>query len=316
MYRVRLILTGFTLILMNQVGVSQQLKLGNNPFTVQRSAVLDMESTNQGLLLVRISDTSSGTSINSLSPPDGMIIYFTPTNQLMVRSNGGWKSLLTTIDTNNISNFSFKVRTRLSAGTGISYDNTTGVISNSGVTSVGSGYGLMGGPITTTGTLLVDSATLSDYYVRRKDSSANGGYYPYATNPKGYLTGNQTITLSGDVTGSGATAITTTLANSGVTAGTYGRVTVNAKGLVTAGKRQETYSGTTDASGNYTVTFATPYSVAPNIQVTLVGGSDIQSYRVTSITTTGFTVLARSQALGLVFSNAPNVNVDVLITEK
>lgn len=56
-----------------------------------------------------------------------------------------------------------------------------------------------------------------------------------------YLTGNQTITLSGDVTGSGATAITVTLANSGVTAGTYNNngaevrpFTVDAKGRVTA----------------------------------------------------------------------------------
>ena len=52
---------------------------------------------------------------------------------------------------------------------------------------------------------------------------------------QGFLSVNQTITLSGDVTGSGNTAITTTLAASGVTAGSYAKVTVNAKGLVTAG---------------------------------------------------------------------------------
>ena len=50
-----------------------------------------------------------------------------------------------------------------------------------------------------------------------------------------YLTGNQSITVSGDATGSGTTAITLTLANSGVTAGTYTKVTVDSKGRVTVG---------------------------------------------------------------------------------
>src|SRR5574337_1723886 len=39
------------------------------------------------------------------------------------------------------------------------------------VTSVGSGYGITGGAITTSGTLTLDSATVSNYYVRRKDST-------------------------------------------------------------------------------------------------------------------------------------------------
>ena len=48
-----------------------------------------------------------------------------------------------------------------------------------------------------------------------------------------FITGNETITLSGDATGSGTTGITVTLANSGVSAGTTSGVTVNAKGLIT-----------------------------------------------------------------------------------
>jgi hypothetical protein len=51
---------------------------------------------------------------------------------------------------------------------------------------------------------------------------------------QGYLTGNQPITLSGDITGSGSTSITGTLATVNSNVGTYTKVTVNAKGLVTA----------------------------------------------------------------------------------
>jgi hypothetical protein len=49
-----------------------------------------------------------------------------------------------------------------------------------------------------------------------------------------YLTGNQSITVSGDASGTGATSINITLASVG-TAGTYTKVTTDAKGRVTAG---------------------------------------------------------------------------------
>ena len=64
-----------------------------------------------------------------------------------------------------------------------------------------------------------------------------------------YLTGNQTVTLSGDATGAGTTSIAVTLANSGVGAGTYKSVTVDAKGRVTAGTNPTNLAdyGITDA---------------------------------------------------------------------
>jgi phage-related tail fiber protein len=49
-----------------------------------------------------------------------------------------------------------------------------------------------------------------------------------------YITGNQSITFSGDASGTGTTSVTLTLASVG-TAGTYTKVTTDAKGRVTAG---------------------------------------------------------------------------------
>ena len=67
------------------------------------------------------------------------------------------------------------------------------------------------------------------------DVTAALGFTPSsAANPAGYSSGNQVITLSGDATGSGATAIIVALASIG-TAGTYQSVTTDSKGRVTAG---------------------------------------------------------------------------------
>ena len=68
-----------------------------------------------------------------------------------------------------------------------------------------------------------------------------------------YITGNQSITISGDVSGSGTTSIALTLANSGVAADTYKSVTVDTKGRVTAGTNPTTLAG-------YGITDATPSS--------------------------------------------------------
>ncbi len=119
----------------------------------------------------------------------------------------------------------------------------------------------------------------------------------------------------GTITGTG----TVSMPNTG-TAGTYGSVTTDAQGRVTAGKRMEAYSGTTNGSGVYTVTFSTAYSVAPNIQANIIGATDTQNLRITSISTTGFTVTARNRTdvVGLLpsYSNVSGASVDVLITEK
>ena len=67
-----------------------QLKIGDNPTSIHKSSILELESSRQGLLLPRLADT---VSINALTPPDGMIIYLTTDNSLRLRSNGSWKKI-------------------------------------------------------------------------------------------------------------------------------------------------------------------------------------------------------------------------------
>ena len=57
----------------------------------------------------------------------------------------------------------------------------------------------------------------------------------WAVDAATYLTANQNITVTGDATGTGSTSINLTLSNSGVTAGTYTKITVDAKGRATVG---------------------------------------------------------------------------------
>ncbi|MGN6417331.1 MAG: hypothetical protein ACTHMC_07560 [Pseudobacter sp.] len=84
------VITGMFLFVCCCALIGQQLKLGANPTTLIKSALLELSSTNQGLLFPRLSDT---VVINTSSPPDGMVIYFIPTRQLMLRTNGSWQAL-------------------------------------------------------------------------------------------------------------------------------------------------------------------------------------------------------------------------------
>lgn len=62
---------------------------------------------------------------------------------------------------------------------------------------------------------------------------------------------------------------------------------------VLAGYRKvETFLGTSDANGNFTITFANTYSSPPDIQPQIIGGTFNQQVRVVSVSTTGCVVQA------------------------
>jgi len=76
----------------------------------------------------------------------------------------------------------------------------------------------------------------------------SGGNGTLSVDTNTYLIANQSISISGDASGSGTTAITLTFATVNSNVGTFNNVTVNAKGLVTAA------SNVSYLTGNQTIT--------------------------------------------------------------
>lgn len=89
-------------------------------------------------------------------------------------------------------------------------------------------------------------------------------------------------------------------------------------------KRIETYTGTTNASGLYSVTYTTAFSSKPKVIVTYEGSNNKNNVFVSSSTTTGFTITATQynaiNALGIeVLAGAPTAltgaTVNVIVIE-
>ncbi len=168
-------------------------------------------------------------------------------------------------------------RTLSASGTGIMVTNGDGAAGNPTVVSNATNAN-------TAGTIVARDA--SGNFSAGTISAALSGNASTAT----ALQTARTISLSGDSTGSvsfdGTTnaQINVTLANSGVGAGTYRSVTVDAKGRVTAGTNPTTLSG-------YGITDAAPLA-SPNLTGTPTAPTAAAGTNTTQIATTAFVAAA------------------------
>jgi hypothetical protein len=154
-------------LLLSSLVQAQQLKLGTAPNVIEKSALLDLNSTKQGLLLPRVSDYTVA-PLNAA--PDGMLIYYVPDKLLYIRKNGLWRKLIdettaitsvngqttsiVSLTTNNIPesvNLYYtdtRARAAFSAGTGINLSGA-GVISALNTTALWNASQLQGRTIST-----------------------------------------------------------------------------------------------------------------------------------------------------------------------
>lgn len=123
---------------------------------------------------------------------------------------------------------------------------TAGGGSSGTVTSVAAGAGITASP-----SPIVGAGSIALTVPVAVASGGTGG----TTGPAGLanlggISGNQTITLSGDIAGSGTTAITATLATVNANVGTFQGLTIDGKGRITAAANQG-YLATTTAASTY-----------------------------------------------------------------
>ncbi|MFN3783184.1 MAG: beta strand repeat-containing protein [Spirosomataceae bacterium] len=94
----RKVLLSLGMGLLGSIAATAQQKIGNNPGTLNPGAVLELESTNRGFLLPRISLTSLSTWGLNGAGTDGMMVFNTNATTgagYYVWSNGAWNRIFT-----------------------------------------------------------------------------------------------------------------------------------------------------------------------------------------------------------------------------
>lgn len=162
-------------------------------------------------------------------------------------------------------------------------DNVSDLTNDSGYLTTVAFGDLTSTPTTLTGYGITDSAT-SAQGALADSATQPGDNISTLTNDSGYITGNETITLSGDITGSGTTAITASIASNSV-----GITELD----VTDGTNGQVLS--TDGSGNLSFTTVS-FSGDPVIPILKLKGTSTSSISNTEVDVTWSTDISGSFA--------------------
>lgn len=219
-------------------------RTGTNTWILDTNTYLTAEADTLGTVTGRGASTttavtlSGGVTINAAGSTNGAIFAGSTsgttkvvasavagTTTLTLPASTGTVALTSDLPTVNNGSLTLSVGAAGATNTTFTVGTGTGYSAN---TATNTTYSLSVGPALTALATLMTTAGAG--FIKRGATADT-----YTIDTSTYLTGNQSISITGDASGSGTTAITLTLANSGVTAGTYPKVTVDAKGRVTAG---------------------------------------------------------------------------------
>lgn len=222
----------------------------------------------------------------------------------------------------SVNTHTFSIPTASSTKRGLLSSSDWTTFNNKGtVSSVATGYGLSGGTITTNGTLLVDSSTLANTFLRRADSSTyytkfrsdtsrSNIYTQIATKGSGTVT---SVTANSPLSSTGGTtpviSADTTTANTGLTTKYQNGLKLNITD--TANMRVRLVAGTniTSISGTYpnlTINAATQGGAVDSTFFWQQGGNAITSSGNKTLGTTN------STSLRLISNGSTRMTIDSL----
>lgn len=307
-----------------------QIKIGDQPTNREKSVALDVRGTDgkQGLWLPRVTDTSVA-GVRAYNPPDGLLLFHSPSGKMMLRSGSQWITYLN------------EAITRISAG-GQSLNGSTVTLTTGSAVGAGNDINISANAVTNTVTLNIPDASTTVRGVVNTIAQTFGGAKTFAngiTVNNGSTLNNGT-TANGGLTVSGATGSTSNL-NLGITSATTaaattdkylsvnasGAVTLNATNVITTSTiRIKTYNqnldGLPDNLNNtdvkrFTITIpganfstASTVIVTPSTQMKL--GTRIDYARVKDATTIEINISTNGQAQPLTNGTSGNFNITVI----